>query len=260
MNPNGGTPFWLPILILAIPVVIMLVAVRSSARFGIRFAQIRRAIPSMRRAETTELGSAAKIADPSGYSPEALLKALAVRPDDPDSYDEAYYAKMLGLKFKLATGSTEFPEPTLMWGSHDGAQVFIRLGADELATWGLPTGNKHYRHITVLRVASPRFELALRGGVLAAGAGAPPEARVLLGGLTPDPIIWNDTHVVAGPEGLVAARPGVDPLALGFVYDLWLLERLAALLDLKPLAAAALGPKFKIPYGVGRSLRAGATA
>jgi hypothetical protein len=38
------------------------------------------------------------------------------------------------------------------------------------------------------------------------------------------------------------------------VYDLWLCERIAEAMDLTPLKPARIGPAWKVPYGLGKSL------
>ncbi len=59
--------------------------------------------------------------------------------------------------------------------------------------------------------------------------------------------------MAGGPKGIVATRPSGGAEFGGWVYDLWLLERLAAVMELQPLPAARVGPAWKVPYGLGRS-------
>jgi hypothetical protein len=48
----------------------------------------------------------------------------------------------------------------------------------------------------------------------------------MLGELVPDARIWRDLVVEGGPDGIRARRP-VTAHPQGYVYDLWLVERLA---------------------------------
>ena len=53
-----------------------------------------------------------------------------------------------------------------------------------------------------------------------------PEVEQALGELAPAPRVWRDIVVEGGPEGIRARRP-VTSHPQGYVYDLWLVERLA---------------------------------
>jgi hypothetical protein len=48
----------------------------------------------------------------------------------------------------------------------------------------------------------------------------------VLAGLTPAPDVWHKLEVEGGPDGIVARRPNTAH-PQGYVYDLWLAERLA---------------------------------
>ena len=161
---------------------------------------------------------------------------------------------MLGLKSRIST-ATQFLEPHVFWGTRAGRQVFIRLGPDEkLAGGTVMFSNRHVRHITVLRVGAPPFQIEAEGGALRASDESPPEIRGLIRGLTPDPTTWSDTSVTGGPDGIVAARSFFDGVENNWVYDLWLCERIAQLLRLSPLPPKRIGPAWKVPYGLGGSL------
>jgi len=109
------------------------------------------------------------------------------------------------------------------------------------------------RTITVLRVAAPDFEIAAENGQLVPSDGAPVAIAALVGVLKPDSVVWSNTRVFGGPDGIVAFRSGIDGVETSFAYDLWLLERIAGALELTPLVAKGLGPSWKVPYGLGRS-------
>jgi hypothetical protein len=70
------------------------------------------------------------------------------------------------------------------------------------------------------------FRIEAKDGRLVAGAGAMPEVEAMLGELVPDARIWRELVVEAGPDGIRARRP-VTAHPQGYVYDLWLVERLA---------------------------------
>ena len=56
--------------------------------------------------------------------------------------------------------------------------------------------------------------------------GAPPEVEDVLAGVEPDRSVWRDVEIDGGPDGITARRP-VKAHPQGYVYDLWLAERLA---------------------------------
>jgi hypothetical protein len=145
-------------------------------------------------------------------------------------------------------------EPHVHWGPRPAGQVFIRVGPDERIERGQSWTNRHFRQITVLRVSAPKFLIESVDGVLRASDQTPPLVRGLVASLTADPVTWSDTHVAGGPEGIVATRASLDPVGMSWIYDLWLLERIAALLGLVPLDRVKLGPGWKIPYKLGKSL------
>jgi hypothetical protein len=69
------------------------------------------------------------------------------------------------------------------------------------------------------------FDVHDDGGRPVAVAGAMPEADGVLGELTPSDV-WRKLDVEGGPDGISARRP-VTAHPQGYVYDLWLVERLA---------------------------------
>jgi hypothetical protein len=248
-----AAPSWLPVVLLLIPVTIMFVLFRAGFRYRVRQAKVRRAEARLRPVAETEVGSAGTITDPSEYSCDALLKALATRPEDDQGWSEDAFAKMLGLRARIASGGAPYPEPHILWGEREHGQVFIRLGADARAAAGLSMSARHFRHICVLRVAAPRFELASEDGALYADDSAPAEVRALIASLAPSQIAWHQTRLAAGPEGIVTTRPAVDPLAMGWLYDLWLCERITTLLALAPLTREDLGPEWRVPYALDKT-------
>jgi hypothetical protein len=255
-----AAPSWVPVVAFAVPAVIVLAVLIPALRLRGRAGRARRAQARRRPAETTTLGSAIDIRDPSEYSIEALLKALAVQPEDhgPTAdgmpHDEGWAGTMLGLKSRMSASSNVL-EPHVHWGTRAGRQVFIRMGPDEKLEGGTTMlSNRHVRSITVLRVEAPVFDVSSEDGALTAPDGTPPEIRGLVEPLTPDEATWSDVRIAGGPKGIVAARAAIDGTTGSWVYDLWLLEIIARSLDLAPLKPARIGPAWKVPYGFGKSL------
>ena len=72
------------------------------------------------------------------------------------------------------------------------------------------------------------FQVREDDGRLVAEPGAPPEVEDLVAGLAPDADVWRDLEVEGGPDGILARRPiKMKGNPQGYVYDLWLVERLA---------------------------------
>jgi hypothetical protein len=251
-----AAPAWVPVVALAIPVVIMLLvavpAFRKRARVKRAQAAQRERLPE----DAVDIGSAGAISDPSDYSTVAILKAMAVKPADygaEESYNEGWAGDMLGLKSRIST-STNVLEPHVFWGVRGLGQVFIRLGPDEKIEGGTTMlSNRHIRQITVLRVEAPAFRIFAEDGTLRLLDPAPTEVEQLVTSLPTSVPTWGDARIVAGPEGIVGSRDAIDGLENSWIYDLWLLERIAERLGLPPLRDAPIGPKWKVPYGLGRS-------
>jgi hypothetical protein len=256
-----AAPGWVPVVAFAVPVLIVGAVLIPALRLRRRARVGRRAQAQRRAADTTELGSAERIDDPTAYSIDALLKALAVRPEDhgPTAdgmpHDEGWQGTMLGLKSRMSDAS-QVLEPHVYWGTRDGRQVFIRVGPDEKIEGGTTMlSNRHVRNITVLRVDAPVFDLASDGGALRASESTPAEIRAVADRLSPDLATWTDARIAGGPKGIVAARSAIDGTTGSWVYDLWLCERIAQSLGLAPLKPARIGPSWKVPYGFGKSLK-----
>lgn len=204
-----------------------------------------------------ETGSAAQIADAGSIGWPSLLDALSTVRVDPDESDrgpapENSVAETLGLQAPTVVGRFQ---PNLIYGVRHGRQVFIRIGIDETYLTGLTT--RHMRQITVLRVEVPAFELVGERGVLrpeSAEADVPAALRAVLHALRPSPDVWDGLLVVGGPEGIVASRPVPYRVLVWFqwLYDLWLVERIADSLHAPALPSARLDRSYLIPYWLGR--------
>jgi len=252
-------PGWVIAAAFAVPAVIMLLVVRWAVRGRARQGRHRRAEGRRRGGNALARGSAAGIADGGEYKNEALLRALSVKPEDhgPDEYgnphDEGWAGTMLGLRSKISS-ATDLLEPHLYWGPRAAGQVFVRIGPDEKIAGGSELySERHLRSITVLRVDAPEFELEGSSGRPRPAGDAPAPLVHALDRIGSNPDLWDHLLVVGGPEGMVATRPSGGSEFGGWVYDLWLLERLAGAMKLDPLANARVGPAWKVPYGLGRS-------
>jgi len=253
-------PAWVPVVAFLVPVVIVVAVLVPALRLRGRAGAARRSQARRRRADSIQLGSATSIEDPGPYSIEALLKALAVRPEDhgPTAdgmpHDEGWAGTMLGLKSRMSA-TTELLEPHVYWGTREGRQVLIRVGPDEKVEGGTALiSNRHVRSITVLRVEAPEFDIVSEHGALRASAETPSKVRALVDRLAADPTTWSDARIAGGADGIVAARGAIDGTMGSWVYDLWLLEHIARSLELAPLKRARVGPSWRVPYALGRSL------
>jgi hypothetical protein len=201
-----------------------------------------------------EVGSAARISDAGTIGWPSLLDAMTVRDEaeegDREASNSNSVAERLGLQ---APGAASRFEPNLIYGTRHGRQVFVRVGIDETYLPSVTT--RHIRQITVVRAETPEFELTGKSGVLRADSDVPESLGSLLRGLHPSPEIWQDVVVVGGPEGIVATRPAPQRVRIRFqwLYDLWLLERIADSLRAPGLPTARLGQSYLIPYGLGRA-------
>jgi hypothetical protein len=201
------------------------------------------------------IGSAAQITDAGSIGWPSLLDALSTVQAEADQQDrdegaENSVAGTLGLYSPMVVGRFQ---PNLIYGTRHGRQVFIRLGIDETYRSGIP--GRHLRQITVLRVGVLAFTLVVGAGALRVTAGAS-EALLSVGrALQPSPDVWDGLRVVGGPEGIVASRPIPRRVRVQFqwLYDLWLVERIADSLQAPALHPIWLGRSFIVPYGLGRA-------
>ena len=262
MAQEQAVPGWVIAAAFAVPAVIMLLVLRWALRGRARHGRHKRAEGRRRGGDALARGSAAGIADGGAYKNEALLRALSIKPEDhgPDEYgnphDEGWAGTMLGLRSKISS-ATDLLEPHLYWGPR-GRRPGVRPDGARREDRG--------RLGAVLR-APPAFDhRAARGrsrvragrivGAATAGGRRPAAARARARPDRANPDLWDRLLVVGGPKGIVATRPSGGSEFGGWVYDLWLLERLAGVMELEPLANARVGPAWKVPYGLGRSAKA----
>lgn len=195
--------------------------------------------------------TAGTIADGGQVPAQELLGALGVRAeedDDADSDDEGTGA-MLGLTHHRFRHGALW-EPTVYDGSRNGHQVYIRIGRSTSAR-GPGANFRRMRDVSAVRVAAPEFELTSADGRLQAETTVPPAIAGMLEQIQPSPDVWHDLRVIAGPAGLVASRGSAEDYLGGWIYDLWLLERMATCLNGAALPPEHLGREWAPPYGMG---------
>jgi hypothetical protein len=163
-------------------------------------------------------GCATEIADPARLGWQVLWEALKT---EPAAEDPSTLTHELGLDREQeivsawggSTYATEFS------GTRHGRPVALRMGI-------IPrVRGKAYNEVH-LTATVPAFRLAVSGGRPTVEDGSRPEIEDVLAGLAPAPDVWKKLEVEAGSGGIVARRP-VTAHPQGYLYDLWLIERLA---------------------------------
>jgi hypothetical protein len=165
-------------------------------------------------------GRAAEIDDPSALDWEVLWEALKTEPpaDSPGTITQELG---LGEERELSQTTTEM-DATEFSGTRNGREVALRMGV-------VPSAWRD-RGAVEVQVQAPvvPFQLREDDGRLVAEPGAPSEVEELLAALAPAPDVWRDVEVEGGPDGILARRPiKMKANPQGYVYDLWLVERLA---------------------------------
>ena len=194
-------------------------------------------------------GSAVEIAD-AGHVPALELFAALRIAEVPELDAEGEPNDVAGLGLTLREGSTTSSgksRPQVMLGKRNGHQVFIRQGSFGHSI-NPALGFQNYRHITTVRVEAPDFELRADDGRLVPSDGAPGEVAGVAADLSASPDVWHELRVVGGSEGIVASRGASTDFLGGWIYDLWLIERLAARLDADPLPDVRLTRSWTPPY------------
>lgn len=163
-------------------------------------------------------GRAAEIADAGAVPWEVLWEALKLPAPDPCDN---------GLAAELGLRDEDWLDPafdiggTRMIGVRNSRQVEIRMGH---TTRGLNVGGVQ---ITWVRAATQPFAVTADDGALVADDAA---VANLVSGFAPSRA-WDDMVLSGGDEGVVARRPiSMRGQQAGWVYDLWLCERLAGAL------------------------------
>jgi hypothetical protein len=165
-------------------------------------------------------GRAAEIADAGEYDWAVVWEALKTEPpiENPSTLTQE-----LGLdeEREIDQGTSDW-DVTEFSGTRNGRRVALRMGVVS-SRWRERGANE-------VHVEAPVAPLRVReeGGRLVAEPGSPPEVEEFVAGLAPAPEVWRDAEIEGGPDGIVARRPiTMKANPQGYVYDLWLLERLA---------------------------------
>lgn len=165
-------------------------------------------------------GRAAEIDDPSGLGWEVVWEALKTEPptDNPSTITQE-----LGMDEERELSQTTSDMPaTEFSGTRHGRDVALRMGVVPSA-WRDRGANE-----VQVQAAVVPFKLREDDGRLVAEPGTPAEVEELLAGLAPAADVWRDLEVEGGPDGILARRPiKMKGNPQGYVYDLWLVERLA---------------------------------
>ena len=163
-------------------------------------------------------GRAAEISDPGAFGWEVLWEALKTEPPT-ENAATITQEHGLGNDRDIVQANSDVPA-TEFSGTRHGRRVALRMGVVP-SIW---RGRGAYE----VHVAAPVVPFCVRDekGRLAAEPGAPPEVDALVAGLAPAPSVWREVTVEGGPGGILARRP-VTAHPQGYIYDLWLVERLA---------------------------------
>jgi hypothetical protein len=168
-------------------------------------------------------GRAAEISDPGLLGWEVLWEALKTEPPSDDAFTLTYE---LGLDHEREIASGYGPHgATEFSGIRHGRRATLRMGMFPRIR------HKAYNEVHVEASVVP-FRLGVLDGRPAIDAGASRELEHVLEGLEPAPDVWRGLVVEGGPSGIMASRP-VTAHAQGYLYDLWLIERLADQLDMR---------------------------
>jgi hypothetical protein len=163
-------------------------------------------------------GRSAEIDDPGALGWEVVWEALKTEPPG-EAADTLTGELGLGEEREISQDTTDMAA-TEFSGSRNGRRVALRIGVVP-SLWRERGANE----VQVEAAVAP-FQVEENDGRLVAGSSAPPEVGELLAGLAPSPEVWRKLEIEGGPDGILARRP-VTAHPQGYVYDLWLVERLA---------------------------------
>jgi hypothetical protein len=163
-------------------------------------------------------GRASEISDPSPYGWEVMWEALTV--GAPLETENPTLTRDLGLDEEQLIRNIYVADPaTEFSGIRQGREVALRIGV-------VPgIREKGYNEVHVKVPAAP-FRLRAEDGRIVVVAGSTPELAGVVGTLAPAPNVWQKLEIEGGADGIVARRP-VTAHPQGYLYDLWLIERLA---------------------------------
>jgi hypothetical protein len=163
-------------------------------------------------------GRAAEITDPGGLGWEVVWEALKT---EPPADDAATMTQELGLDQETDIQQSTADMPATEYsGTRHGRPAAFRMGV-------VPSGwRKRGAYEVEVKTSVAPFRAEAKDGRLVAEPGAAPEVTETFDSLAPAPEVWRELEIEGGTEGIVARRP-VTAHPQGYVYDLWLIERLA---------------------------------
>jgi hypothetical protein len=131
------------------------------------------------------------------------------------------------------------------FGLRHGRQVEVRVQAAARGLRATPI------QATWVRAAVPAFTATADDGHFAVSGDAGGAAGDIIMSLAVSPA-WDHLVLRGGPDGLAAQRrTTMRGQNAGWLYDLWLAERLAAALGARPLPPLAHPGQAALPYGLG---------
>ena len=241
----------IPILLVSIGSMIYVIG--KSLRQGADARRVQ-AGPLAQLVDVTTLRTnwAGAITDPGRMPVQELQQALSIHEHIDSDYDDEDegVGRQLGLTYHRYRHLGDDYDPAVLDGVRNGRQVWMRLGQSYKMLMGPGLGMRRMRMVSVLRAATPAFELAAVDGRLV-GAAAPPAVAEVLAAMAPAPDVWHDLRLVAGPDGIVVSRGYANDFSGGWPYDLWLLERIAFVLDAPSLPHVELSREWDAPYDLG---------
>jgi hypothetical protein len=163
-------------------------------------------------------GRAAEIADAGAYGWEVVWEALKTEPpaDDPSTITQELG---LGEEDEIIQTNADVLG-TAFSGTRHGRHVVLRMGVVPSLVRA-----RGYNEVEVTGPVAP-FRVGERDDRPVAEPGSPPAVEEVLAGIAPASGVWRDVEIEGGPNGIVARRP-VKAHPQGYVYDLWLAERIA---------------------------------
>ena len=164
-------------------------------------------------------GRAAEIADAGAYGWQVIWEALKT---EPLADERGTITQELGLDQEteiVSPGGGPDRTATEFAGTRHGRRVVLRIGVIP----GLR--DKAFNEVRVAASVAP-FRVRERDGRPVVEAGRARGLHELLGRLAPAAQAWRRLEIEGGADGIRARRP-VTAHPQGYLYDLWLIERLA---------------------------------
>jgi len=215
----------------------------------------RAAVPDTDPAEVERYrGHANEIADVTAQPWQVVLASLELGDAGPGDPDDMYAIVMgpLGLRHDddFSRGSynrnaTMGPWTSVYHGVRHGRPVLLNQGSQASGSKGA--------QVAWVGTATLSLSIVPDDGRLIAKGAAPEAVVALLAGVSPDGKLWKNMYLVGGDEGVVVKRPLTSTMhPQGWIYDLWLAERVADLVGTGALPEPDWRSSF-LPYGLDKS-------